>query len=348
MTGSSTEERAAILLCNLDSEAAANVLACLGPRHRTRLQAEMERLAQAPPPDDVLQDVLREFEELLRRGEDASPWKPTLVGADEPSAESPSVVATAPVRPTPVSPPAPSPPAAAEPAPRVPPDPSDPLAALRLLGPDRLAAALQGEQPHTVSLVLNALEAEEAGEVLKRLVPEMRREVTLRLSHGVSSAAPVLQRIARALLAKSQALSQTPSQLSNEAKLKKMADMLRLLDKPDRMEILTALEENDADLAGKLKEFLYQFEDLLLIEDRSMQKLLGEIDSKSLGVALKGAPEEIRDKVLNNLSKRARETLNEEMEFLGSVSSAQVQQAQKAVVEIFQRLDQAGELAMKE
>ncbi len=124
--------------------------------------------------------------------------------------------------------------------------------------------------------------------------------------------------------------------------------MLRSLAKPDRLEILTALEQSDAELVAKVKEYLYQFEDLLLIEDRSMQKLLAEIDSKSLATALKGAAEEIQDKVRNNLSKRARETLTEEMEFMGSLPAAQIQQAQKAVVEVVQRLDLAGELVMKE
>ena len=97
-----------------------------------------------------------------------------------------------------------------------------------------------------------------------------------------------------------------------------------------------------------MKDLLYQFEDLLLIEDRSIQKLLAEIDSKTLGLALKDAPQEISEKVMGNLSKRARESLTEEISFLGLVPSAELQRAQKAVVEVIQRLDQAGELVMKQ
>src|SRR5205823_6618978 len=129
-------------------------------------------------------------------------------------------------------------------------------------------------------------------------------------------------------------------------RFKRMAEMLRRLDKPDRLEVLAALEQSDAQTAAQVREFLYGFEDLLLIEDRSTQKLLGEIDSKSLASALKGAPDAIKDKVLNNLSKRARETLNEEMELLGTLPPTAIQQAQKAVVDVIQRLDQAGELTM--
>src|SRR5262249_15978522 len=96
----------------------------------------------------------------------------------------------------------------------------------------------------------------------------------------------------------------------------------------------------------QVKEFLYSFDDLLLIEDRSMQKLLAEIDSKSLASALKGASDAIKDKVRNNLSKRARETLNEEMELLGTLPGPTTQEAQRAVVDGIRRPDQAGELRM--
>ena len=113
------------------------------------------------------------------------------------------------------------------------------------------------------------------------------------------------------------------------------------------MEVLAALEQSDAQTAVQVREFLYSFDDLLLIEDRSMQKLLAEIDSKSLASALKGASDPIKEKVRNNLSKRARETLNEEMELLGSLPGTTIQQGpQKSVVDVIQRLDQAGELTM--
>jgi flagellar motor switch protein FliG len=79
-----------------------------------------------------------------------------------------------------------------------------------------------------------------------------------------------------------------------------------------------------------------------------MQKVLSEIDSKGLAVALKGAPEEITAKVLNNLSKRAQETLTEEIQFLGTVPPAEIQQAQKVIVALIQRMDQAGELVMEQ
>jgi flagellar motor switch protein FliG len=237
---------------------------------------------------------------------------------------------------------------------------SDPLAALRQMaggGPpaaaaaanvDRLALALQDEHPRTVALVLNQMEAERAGEVLKRLAPEMRREVSVQLGREVAVSPELVNRIVRTVLEKCRRLAELPPAQGGSNRFKRVAEMLRRLDKPDRMEVLAALDQNDPETAAQVKEFLYNFDDLLLIEDRSIQKLLAEIDSKSLASALKGASDEVKDKVRNNLSKRARETLNEEMELLGSLPPTTIQQAQKAVVDVIQRLDQAGELTMIE
>ena len=107
------------------------------------------------------------------------------------------------------------------------------------------------------------------------------------------------------------------------------------------------MEEEDAESAAVIKGMLYLFEDLLQISDRSLQKILSEIDSGSLATALKGVDEPIVEKVMSNLSKRARATLAEEIEFLGSVKQAEQEVAQKAVCEAIARLDQSGDLEME-
>ncbi len=189
------------------------------------------------------------------------------------------------------------------------------------------------------------MDPDRAGEVLKRLHPEMRRAVSVQLGKEVAVNPDLVSRIIRTVLAKCRTLAEAPPAASGN-RFKRMAEMLRRLEKPDRMEVLAALEQNDAQTAAQVKEFLYSFDDLLIIEDRSMQKLLAEIDSKSLASALKGASDPIKEKVRNNLSKRARETLNEEMELLGALPPPAILQAQKSVVDVIQRLDQAGELTM--
>lgn len=323
----SPHDKAALLLKTLGPEVAESVLANLPPEQGKLLRARMLEQAKSPPPAPDVDAVFDEFEQLLRQPPPA-PEKPKPEPA--PAVQEPP--------PPPERPPAPPPPENFDDAP-------DPMAAIKLLDPDRLASALKGENPRTVALVLGTLDTGRAGELLKRLSPEIRRDTVGLLGQPIKVGGEIVQRIARALLMKCQAAREAGPEAMSP--VKRMADILRCLDKPERMELLAALDERDPQLAAAVKEQLYQFEDLMLIEDRSMQKLLSEVDSRGLATALSGAAAEIKEKVLNNLSKRARESLNEEMEFLGAVAAAQVQQAQKAIVEVIQRLDQAGELVMK-
>jgi flagellar motor switch protein FliG len=328
MTG---EEKAALLLKSLDPELSGRVLMHVGPPHLERLRAQLAQEGDEDP--KTINEVLVEFDSLLEKIDGALALaRQAGIARDE-------------------SPPAAKPEGKPEGKPKLEPvvidEHADPMEALPKVGVDRLALALQDEQVRTVCLVLNLLDAQMAGEVLKRLPPPLRRDASLLFSVGVAAPDIVVQRIAQALLRKCQQVTERPVSDSNEAgRYKKTSDMLRLLPKPERMEILATMEEQDPVTAAAVKEYLYQFDDLLRIDDRSMQKVLGEIDSRSLGVALKGASEPIQQKILGNLSKRARETLAEEMEFLGNVPTAQIQQAQKMVVEIIQRLDQLGELVM--
>lgn len=331
MTG---EERAALLLRSLPSDMAEAVLAKLEPQRSSAVRSRMHWLEQQPETEKALDEVLSDLEALLQIGREQA-----LGPAAENRAAGPSQPATTNE-------------ASADTAENEERNGSeaagDPLSVLRRMDVDLLAAALKGENARTACLLFNSMDAIRAGEILKRLPPELRREVTLQMGQAMPCSAPLLERIAQAVVQKSRTLRQAPAEESVDAKAKKMADILRLLDKNDRAELLAAIAEQDAEKAGKIKEYLYQFEDLLAIADRSMQKLLAQIDSKNLAMALKGAADAIREKVMNNLSKRAREALDEEMEFLASVSANQIKEAQKAVVDIIQRLDQAGELVMSE
>jgi flagellar motor switch protein FliG len=253
-----------------------------------------------------------------------------------PPPPAPPPVAAAPVRP---APPVPAPP---------PPDPNDPLTALTEIRADRLARVLADETPRTIALILNYLEVTQAGDIFKRLAPATRNEVSVQFSSQAMPSLEVLQRIAQALVRKSQQLTDKPRFPDGTARKRKMADMLRLLEKPERLQVLGALESKDPQSAADIKEMLYRFDDVLRIENRSMQKILMDIDTKNLAVALKDAGEDIQQKFLANLSKRAQENLQEELELVQNTHKDQVEQAQKAIVAVIQRLDLAGELTMTE
>jgi flagellar motor switch protein FliG len=330
MSNGSREDKVALLLKHLPEPMTANVLSQLAPVHAARLRALMQRMDQTAPPKEAIDQVLSDFGRILEAAGRDSPQ--SAPAAEKPAASPPPAV--------------PKPAASAAATNGKPTDQNDPLAGLYEIPIDRLVAALKDEAPRTVSIVLSYLEATRAGTLLKGLASELRKQVSAQLAKRCSVNAEILERIARALALKSQQSREVVKESTGDAKFQRIADMLRLLDKTERNEMLTALTEEDEATATRVREFLYRFDDFLRIESRSMQKLLAEIDSKTLAVALKGASEAITEKVLANLSKRARESLTEEGELLGTLAPAQVDQARKAVVEIIQRLDQAGDLIM--
>jgi flagellar motor switch protein FliG len=330
------EQKVAILLKSLAPEVTDTMLGQLGPEEAGVLRAQLEQLQSQPLPQQTTDDVLAEFDGFLSAVEkQMANQEAAGEGPAEPGAKTEA---------TPSGPS--SPPEESPPAPEA--GGGDPFVPLGLLSPDRLAAALKDEQVRTMALLLNNLAPILSGEVLKRLPAAQRREVSLLLGQPLLVPRKVLDTIGAAVLQKGLVAEESAQENSDEARAKKTADVLRQLDRAERLAIVAELQERDPETAARVKEHLYHFEDILKVDDRSVQRLLSEVDSKSLGMAVKGAPENVAAKLLNNLSKRARETLTEEMEFLGNASPAQIQQAQKAIVEVMQRLDQAGELVMLE
>ena len=310
MTG---REKAAFLLLQLPGEEAGTVLDRLGPDRQEKLRADMDRLQQEPPAPEVVDQLLEELERLLGDSPVVTPQTIAQVeSTGQPEGVAPSEPAAAPEEKpdekvpagegevaTTQTPPSSSPPVKpGEPLPDESAIESDPMAALRQMaggGPtsaaanvDRLALALQDEHSRTVALVLTQMEPDRAGEVLKRLSPEKRRDVSPYLGKELAVSPELVNRIIRTVLEKCRHLSEKPPAPAGSNRFKRMAEMLRRLDKPDRMEVLAALEQNDPDMVASVKEYLYSFDDLLVIEDRSMQKLLAEIDSKSLASASEG------------------------------------------------------------
>lgn len=335
------ENKIAVLLTTLPRAAADKVLARLGPERGNRLRALMEQArTQASP--EMAEDVLREFEESLalaaRSGQPALRVAPgTAPDADgyEPAA--------APVRPgttrndrTEIT-------RQREPS-QAGGLAEDPVAELKRIDSEQLALALSGEHPRGVATVLSCLDPAKASEALKRLPPEVRKEVFPRLAKTASGANDVALRIIRAVVAKARAAAEDSAQPGGSDKARMMAEMLKSMERADRAELMNALEEQDGELAAAVREKLYVFDDLATIDPQSMQKILAEVDSKSLAVALKDAPDAIVEKVMANLSKRARESLTEEISYLGSTPPSQVQQARKSLVDVYQRLDTSGEL----
>jgi flagellar motor switch protein FliG len=323
MTG---EEKVATLLYRLPRSSREALLTRLSESGRRNLQNWLQRLEQSPQPTHVLDDILKEFESSLESASSAGnpPGRGSSSGTNGISSGAGKN--------------------GSSPVPSA--EGDDALAGLRSLAPEKLGAALQDEQPATISAVLNCLDTDRAGELLKRLPAERQVPVFLHLSASQSASRDLALFIADRLVAKVKKLEENPAPGPGDEsdRAQTLARVLRAQEPAIRTAIFTSLRERDETLAAKVDENLYSFDDLLTISNQSIQKVLAETDMRTLVTSLKNAPPEIRDAILRNVSKRVRESLDEEMSLLSNVPETQIQEARKAIVDVIRRLDQEGTL----
>ena len=228
-------------------------------------------------------------------------------------------------------------------------DPTDdPVADLEAVPLENLVFALEQEQPQTVALILGQLDERRAQEVLQRQEEDRRREIIVRLAHEVQAQPVVLREIARTVTRNAVERKAEHQQLDEESRYQKVADLLHSLEREERLASLQAIHDADPETAELIAGYLYQFEDVLIIADRSLQTILGQVELKDLATALAEMSAEYVERVTGNLSDRQAKLLTSEMEFLGSVSANEIRQAKKVVERLIREQDQDGKLVWTE
>lgn len=207
-----------------------------------------------------------------------------------------------------------------------------------------LHALLEAEQTQTVAVVLSQLPAAKASELVRRMPPDRRQDVLLRLAVLESVPQAVLQDIEQVFQAH---LSTVGSVQRQEiAGRKRTADIVKRLPDELGQEVLEALRGADPEAAETVEKALFTFEDLTRIDSRGMQQLLKEIPTDQLVVALKTASDELKEKVFGNVSSRAADILHEELELMGPVRLSDVEEAQQAIIQIGLDLERDGRIAI--
>lgn len=217
----------------------------------------------------------------------------------------------------------------------------DPLLDLQILSSHQLAQALGSEQPRTSAILLSNLPAQTAGDVLNLLQPEYQKAVMKELTKEQHAPSVLIERIARATFARAQQLPADPPDSRDHAD--RVAEVLRSVPKASRRNMLAAIEEQDPELAKSLLTRIYRFDDIAGLSKAVIQRVLGEIDSTNLTTALYGAPQEVTSAIFANLSKRARQTIEEEMQFMSNVAESRILQARNAIAEIIATIDMESE-----
>jgi flagellar motor switch protein FliG len=215
---------------------------------------------------------------------------------------------------------------------------------LKTIDPLTIANYLRNEHPQTVAVVLAHMDPRNSGPILQLLPAEVQGDIAFRMAVLDTPNAETLK-IVEEVLAK--ALQGQISQRSGKFGGKKqVAEVLNEIDRETWMEILDEMREIDDEVANAVNNLMFVFEDIVLLNDKYIQEILKEIDGKELTLALKGATGEIQDKVFNNMSNRATLGIREDMEYMGAVRLAEVEEAQQRIVEVVRSLEEAGTIVI--
>jgi flagellar motor switch protein FliG len=204
---------------------------------------------------------------------------------------------------------------------------------------------IQNEHPQTIALVTAYLQPEQAAAILSALPPEKQIDVAKRMALMDSTSPEIIQQVEHVLERKLSTL--TNQEYARAGGVETVVKVLNQVDRGTEKTILEALEREEPQLAEEIKRRLFTFEDIVQLDDRAVMRVLREVDlNRDLPLALKVASEEVRRKIFKNMSKRAVETLQEEMSYLGPVRLRDVEEAQQKIVNIVRKLEEAGEIVI--
>jgi len=208
-----------------------------------------------------------------------------------------------------------------------------------------LATLIQDEHPQVVALIISCLGPKEAKEIISELPQEIRTEVVYRIAHMERIPPEVIEEVQETLRKK--VASSSALETRQRGGIKKVIEFSKILDLKTLEPILFELKSIDPQLAKEIESHLFTFDDLINLDDRSIQILLREIDTKDLVLSLKIAKEDLKSLFLKNLSQRAREMLLEDMEAMGPVKLKDIEAAQQRIVNVAKKLEEEGKIILK-
>lgn len=218
------------------------------------------------------------------------------------------------------------------------------LDSLQKADPQQLAKFLETEHPQTIALILAHLDARDAARMLMRLPEALRADAIKRLAQLRNFSPEVAQKVSQALHKRLEALGEQSRRAY--AGFKGVADLLNHLDPASTKTILESIEKDDPKLAINIRNLMFTFEDLVGVPEAGIRELLGQVDKKTLALALRGASEAVKNYLFKSMSSRAVEMLKEDMEVLGPVRSRDVQKAQQEAVAVARKLEAEGKIVL--
>lgn len=315
--------KAAILLLTLEQDVAASVMKQLSREQLEEVSREIASMGEINP--ELRNSVFREFYNLVLANnyvsEGGLEYAKALLRKSMPEGEADKMIkqVTQQVATT-------------------------PFAFLQKAESENLLTFIQDEHPQTIALILAHLNPAKASEILVGLPSQKQIEVVKRIANMEQTNPEVIKEVERGL---EHRLSDIVSQTFEKAGgVDAVAEMLNLADRSTEKSIMEGLEAEDPDLVESIRRLMFVFEDILLVNDKGIQSVLKEVENDTLSLALKTASEELRQKIFKNMSERAAQLIQEDMQYMGPVRVSDVEAAQQKIVDIVRRLEDAGEIVI--
>ena len=219
-----------------------------------------------------------------------------------------------------------------------------PFEFVRKTDPSQLLNFIQDDHPQTIALILSYLSAAQSALIISALPPDRQADVAKRIAVMDRTSPDVIKEVEKVL--ESKLASLVNQEYTIIGGVDAVVDILNTVDRGTEKHIMETLEIEEPELADEIRKKMFVFEDILLLDDRAIQRVLRDVDNNDLGLALKGANEQVQTTIFNNLSKRLAVMIKEDMEFMGPVRMKDVEEAQQKIVNIIRKLEDSGEIVI--
>ncbi len=217
-----------------------------------------------------------------------------------------------------------------------------PFEFVRKTDASQLLNFIQDEHPQTIALILSYLSASQASLIISGLTPDKQTDVAKRIAQMDRTSPDVIKEVEKVLEQKLASL--VNQDYTVVGGVDSIVDILNTVDRGTEKHIMESLEIEDPELADEIRKKMFVFEDILSLDDRSVQRVLRDVDNNELAVALKGANEEVQNLIFSNLSSRLATMIKEDMDFMGPIRMKDVEEAQQKIVNIIRKLEDSAEI----
>lgn len=216
--------------------------------------------------------------------------------------------------------------------------------AARKAEPEQILACIQGESSQTIAIILSHIQPDKAALILSELPTKSKNEVSLKIGSTSSVSPNIIKTIDKAVESKLAKLGQ--HEMESSGGVDSLVDILGNVDRKTEKSIINYIEKNNNELAEEIKANMFIFDDIVRLDNMTIQRILKEVNVKDISFALKGSSKEVANVIFRNQSQRASQTLREEIDMLGKIKISQVEESQQTIVNIIRRLEDMGEITL--